>query len=559
MENSFKSSVGYFFRESFRPRSPEDYKAVLKSGANYDRRPVPWLYLRVLAAGFVLFAVSVLINRLCNYTSAFAMAVAFGGLFANVPLVIFFYELNPRRDISLLTLFLLVVVGGVVSTALGLLGYQFIYDGHENPWISYLWTGFLEELVKMAAAIPAIIILGKKSPFSCFLIGIAVGTGFSVFEDLGYIYSYGMGYFTGDTWLVLMSIGRGFSCFCSHAPWTGVICWAFAAFKKPWLNFRFYLVIIASMLLHYLADVPFYADGVRFLEGFNAGWAIEAAVVAGIVVTVVLMLRRSYAELGCVKRTEEEKAAVPLARGKKLSHAGNLTAVLCAVFLAAVTCAGCAMQFNEKTLVSYFESDGEFISFVQDGKPLSADWERAYDESADDYSQFTEDGKLKSATQKVTRGDYDYFYVYDFDGEPYLTAVGAKIDGKVVYCRRLTVYDDGTKFVDYGYPPGYEPVGDDPEPPPEEPPEEEPSEPVEPVEPVEPPKVVKTLAYFHLAEASVNYDVETERFAVGVSVPDPVPNILAIVLGALAGVVAVGGAAAVITLKIKSGRIENDR
>lgn len=554
MENSFKSSLAFFLRESFRPRTKEEYKAVFKCGVSFDRRPVPWLYLRVLAAGFILFAVSVLINRLCDYSSAFTMAVALGGLFANVPLLIFFYELNPRRDISFLTLSALAVVGGVLSSALTLVGYEFIYGGNDNPWVSYLWTGFLEELAKMAAALPVIIILRKKNPFACFLIGIAVGTGYSVFEDFGYIYAYGGNYLSGDTWVVLMSVGRGFSCFCSHAPWTGVICWAFAAFKKPWLNVRFYGVVVASMLLHYLADVPFYADGFRFLEGFNAGWAIEAFVVAGIVVMVVLMLRRSYAELGCVKRTEEERAKIPLARKSKLSHAGNVTAVLCAVFVSAATCAGCALQFEEKSLVSYFGSDGEFISFIQNEKSLSADWARLYDGAAADYSQFIENGELKSATQKVAAGGYDYYYVYVFGESAELSAVGVKIDGKVHYCRRMTIYSDGSKTVYYGYPPNYEPVGDDPAPPPEpvDPPEE-------PSEPVDPPEVVKTVEYFHLAEAGVNYDSESGRFKVIEKVPAVAPYAIALALGVASAVVAAGGTAAVIILKIKSGRKNDDR
>ena len=256
MQNSFsddvkpnnkrvKEKINYFFKETFRPHTKEEYAEVFTRGLGSNRsdkivRKLPWLYIRVFALNLILFAFVAFAFRLAHYSADYLTAILLGGLLFNIPLFIFFFELYPKRDLSLLKLFAVLLAGGVVSTVLITLGYEYIYSttSEPNAWISTLWVGFWEEFIKGAVAIVAIALLKNKNPLFCFLIGFAVGTGYSFTEDLGYIYSLSRSY--GTTWLVLTSVGRGLSCVCSHAPWTAMICWAFAKFKKPFINFRFY-------------------------------------------------------------------------------------------------------------------------------------------------------------------------------------------------------------------------------------------------------------------------------------------------------------------------------
>lgn len=457
MRNSFKSKISYFFRETFRPHSKEEYGNVFSAEKEGDLRKFPWLYIRAFAVLFMLFALSVLTYRITRYSVAFITSVVFGGVMVNIPLMLFFYELFPRKEIKFLTLFCIVVICGVVVSAVTLFGYEFIYGGHANPWISYLWTGFWEELVKGVCAVSVIVILKKKDPLTCFLIGFAVGTGYSLFEDLGYIYSYSRSGSSGigsSGWLVLMSVGRGFSCVFSHASWTGVICWAYAKFKKPLLNWRFYGVTLGSMVLHYLADVPFFADEVAFLKGFNWGWAIEAFVVIAIAAELYLMLSNSIKECGEKFFIYEKK----LEAYEKLSQAGNITAVVCALVLSVSTLAGCAVQTGYVNKQVYFSSDGEFVSFMHNNMQLDTNLQREYDEEKENYSAFYEDGMLLSAAQKENIDGRDYYYIYRFSEDKWeLETVGVKIEGRVYYLKRIIIFED-YYFTDYGYPTMYNPV-----------------------------------------------------------------------------------------------------
>ncbi len=217
-EKPVKTSVGsrikFFFKETFRPHSKEEYAEVFTRGlgANCSEevaRKLPWLYIRVFALNLVLFAITAITFRVARYSADYLTAILFGGLLFNIPLCILFFELYPKRDLSLLKLFAVLVIGGVVSTILITLGYEFIYstDSEPNAWISTLWVGFWEEFIKGAVAIAAIALLKRKDPLLCFLIGFAVGTGYSFTEDLGYIYSLSRS--DGVSWLVLTSVGRG--------------------------------------------------------------------------------------------------------------------------------------------------------------------------------------------------------------------------------------------------------------------------------------------------------------------------------------------------------------
>lgn len=619
--NKARERLAYFFKETFRPHSKEEYAEVFtrgfRGGSGRDvgieestvgadkvvvataARKLPWLYMRVFALNFIIFSVLALTFTLARYTAGYLTAILFGGLLFNIPLFIFFYELYPRRDISLVKLVSVVLIGGVVSTVIILFGYEFIYSTTEepNPWISTLWVGFWEEFVKGAVAISAVVLLKTKNPFACFLIGFAVGTGYSFAEDIGYIYSLSRSY--GAAWLVLTSVGRGLSCVCSHAPWTAIICWGFAKFRKPFLNFKFYLTALASMVLHYFADVPFFDENLNILRGVTVGWAIEAVVVAAIFVIVFLMLRNSL--------KSEEKAAYPpivsLKKSAKLSASANLTAVLCAAAFSVFTLVGCILPVGEKVIDTNIYGKEEFLYFIQNGLELQADWEREFDEETENYTEFIAGGERRYATQKVD-GEYEYFYVYSFtDGVPELENIGVKIENGICYCRKFLIYND-YYLVGGGYPAGYDPIrdgfkdevegggeeGEEPdgggdveenvppvvekpdesteepdvpqtpeEPPtgePEEPPVEEPDAPESPEEPAPEPKEV--ISFFNVVSKSCGYSVADGCFTVYTGETEFEGLASVVALAVLSGVALTGGAAAFIALKIKSRRYRDD-
>jgi len=568
LQGLFKQNLKYVFKEMLRPRTVADYKEFFTRGAGkkdaQTAASVPWLWLRALAVGFVLFAAAMLSFRLSRGAVDYVTAIVAGGLCVNIPVLVFFYELYPKRDVSVFLLLFIVLAGGILSVSVTTLGYEYIYSDPFNrtPWVSTLWTGFWEELCKGAVALAAIALLKKKNPFVCFLIGFAVGTGYSLFEDLGYIYAYsgGQKYY----WVVLMSLGRGLSCAFSHAPWTGVICWAFAKFKKPFINFRFYFVVFASMVLHYLADVTFFVEELNVLSGITWGWAIDAVVVVSIVLLQFFVLRGERRAVICAicagesgERSVIAETVNANARAERLSHAGNLTAVLCAVAVSALSLAGCSLYTARTPVYKYFDSDRGFIDYVQEGLPLYADLTRGYDPDADNYSELSADGILRYAVQKQTENGYDYFYIYGFDDGAKLESVAVKIDGAIYYLMQLIVYDDGYTIIT-SYPEQFGPIFS-------EPPEEdggvteEPEAPPEEEKPTEEPgEPIKIVSFFEISNRHKGYDYERRSLCVTVGYNETDNTAAYIALGVVAGAVALGGAAAYITLKIKSRRIKND-
>ncbi|MDE7330156.1 MAG: PrsW family intramembrane metalloprotease [Clostridia bacterium] len=528
---------------------------------------VPWLWLRVLALGLIIFSVTVFSFRSDGNSIDVMTAAVCGALAFNLAVLVFFYELYPKRDLSLLFLIFTVLAGGAVSCALISVGYEAVdsvipaYD----YWISLLWTGFWEELAKGAVAIAAILLLRKKNPFYCFLIGFAVGTGYSYFEDLGYILSYTRG--GGTLWLVLMTVGRGLSCACSHAPWTGIICWAFARFKKPFINFRFWAVVLTSMVLHYFADIPFYVEELEFLRGLNFGWLIEFVVVASIWTVTYFMLKSSLKELssnisaGQMQLSMQEIPAPALSKSQKLKHASNVTALLCALALAVINMAGCAAVTGFVTDFTPYP-DGDFIGLIQCGLELKSDWSRPYNPEQEDFSYHVSEGAKTRAVQKDIEGEYEYYYYYYFyeDGDS-LDYIAVKTDSGVYYSQKLVVYES------YIFRPNsrpvyyedifFEDVSDDEE----QPPEDEPAEPEQPEEPdggeTEEPAPQKIISYYVVKQdfyysliSDYHYDIDKGFLVESGTIFEDLA--LAISLGASFAVISVGGITAVLILRKKA-------
>lgn len=557
-----RERIKYFFKEIFRPHSKEEYAEVFSRGlgANCSEevaRKLPWLYIRVFALNLVLFALAAFVFRIASYTADYLTAILFGGLLFNIPLFVFFFELYPKRDLSLLKLVTVLLIGGVISTFIITLGYEFIYstDNEPNAWISTLWVGFWEELIKGAVAIVAIVLLKKRDPLCCFLIGFAVGTGYSFTEDLGYIYSLSRS--DGISWLVLTSVGRGLSCVCSHAPWTAMIGWAYAKFRKPFINFRFYGVAVSMMALHYFADVPFFDDNLNVLKGITVGWAIEAAVVAAIFLAVFFVLKGCFKSLYAEEKPELYRPA-PLTKRAKLSQAANLSAVLCASLLSVLAFAGCCIKVGNRLVYDKIYSDGEFVAYVQKNLPFNYNLKREYDGAGDNYSQFVSEGNLLGATQKVVDEEtgYEYFYVYTFDKDktPVLQSVGVKYEGELFYLRQIVVFED-YYYTFYGYPTDYPPVSFEDET--EDGGEDGGEEGGEEEEPAEEPKPVKVVSFFNIEGANCAYSLEEGCFEINNGKTEFVGLAAIIALSALAGATLIGGSAAFITLKIKARREEN--
>lgn len=529
-EKRAQGVIKSFFKETFRAHSKEEYKEFFARSGEGAYRTYPFIWIRALALELIVFAIALIVSGFTGYDTFWSYSVFIGGILLNIPVFILAYELYPSRDFGFLRYFIAFAVGGVVAIALALLAY-YVYEP-SNEWLSALWVGFVEEFFKAVPAIVFIIAYRKKSPLFGFLIGAAVGAGVSVIEDMFYIHnSAGAWGFWGNSWQTLIetSVGRALTAGCTHALWTALIGWAFCKFKKPFINFRFYLVAILSIALHFAWDLP-------LEDWWASGLVYIGCAVVGLVFAVVLLKKERAAVFGGVKAIEpeqqvlEEVAAAEAVEVKScafgLGHIANLVAVLCLCVVAAFTVGVC---FSNWGFVSYqnvyFESIAELYDYLQDGLPINAEeiLSREYDYNVDfdsNYAYAYEDGKWVSATQTATEikdgYNFEYYYEYNFKYDEEKKEYEAKID-------YVKLYIDGVRYYQCTY------------------------------------YTNDKLIFFSKDAPTVWYDDDRGQYYVDESCDEYFDGVVgASVCGAVMGLTLIGGITAFTVLKIKARREKND-
>ncbi len=557
MPKLFKSrnsggKVKEFFFETFRAHTKQEYSdffnrknsctergmqngyGVKTTGiCNNFYKTYPFVYVRAFAIAIIIFAIAVIVSVFTNYDTLFVFCVALGGLFVNLPVFLLVFELYPHKDVSFLKYSLISLSGGFSAIVLALLAYYFYTP--ENEWLSALYTACSEEILKLIPAVTAIVLLKNKSPLFGFLVGAAVGASVSVIEDMGYIESLsGAWGFWGNSYksLVEVSAVRAASSFCTHTLWTALIGWAFCKFKRPYLNLRFYAVVIMCIALHFLWDLP--------LEEIYSALVCICCGVVGLAFGIAVLYKERETVFSSGKSNsavsgeqivngevaEQDVSHLSLKKSFNLSHIADLIAAICLTVLAVFTL---GVSYSEWGFIDYkyiyFNSREEAIDYVQGGLPINVNEERAYVELSDvaeNYAYEVNDYKLTEVTQReeeIADGrQFEYFYVYNFNYEEktaqpeiFLNYVWLKVDGEI--CRLVNNKISETE----------------------------------------------TFIYYKVVDADVDFDEAKQSYYVSESCDTYFYGLTeSIITGGLMLIIFVGGTAAYITLKIKNRRNKND-
>jgi len=215
--------------------------------------PRPWLYLRTL----LLFVVGLVLLYFCwkneqRFESSHLLPglTVVGALALPVTLLIFFWEINKWRSLTLLDVLSYFLIGSCLAITITFLldmaldmfvpDQRWYYNGRNyftprkvlnEGFVPLIVTAFVEELGK-AVAILAIMMSHRKSchVLHGILVGAAVGAGFAVFESAGYIYM------DLDNLLSAIMI-RSFTATC-HVAWGALMGGAFAMAAGGRFRFR---------------------------------------------------------------------------------------------------------------------------------------------------------------------------------------------------------------------------------------------------------------------------------------------------------------------------------
>lgn len=280
--------LGDVFSEALKKHSRDEVEEYFTVGApsttpaleNVDTSwPKPWVFLRTFIAAAVIYFIFV--QAWHSYLNPnLVPGLIFMGSFA-IPLsaLIFFFEMNARKNVSLYQVIRLVFLGGIISLIISLFFFD-LTDRIHLDWMGASIAGLAEEPGKLMALLIVVNAGRFKYTLNGLLFGAAIGTGFAAFESAGYALSAGLDY--GGPSMLDTIMYRGMLAPFGHIIWTamcGAALWRVKGGNKFSVEMlqdpRFYKVFITAIIMHMIWNsplvLPFYAK--NLILGI-VGWVI---------------------------------------------------------------------------------------------------------------------------------------------------------------------------------------------------------------------------------------------------------------------------------------------
>lgn len=323
-------SLADFFSEVFRKHDPDEVERRLAVGtpettpplaASMAVLPNPWIFFRVLCGTvfvyFLFYYTAITYNNILLVPGLMivgAFAVPFS-------ILILFFELNTPKNISVVILIKLLMIGG----AFALLASLFLFSKTEFLQTAFgaSAAGFVEETGKLAALLFVLRNVKDdryKYRLNALLLGAAVGAGFCAFESAGYAFARGLvpgGYSAMFQVISLRAFGALFG---SHMVYTAIAASAFwiarpyhNTISETVLSPRFLKLFAVNVALHFAwnwpGELPFGMNGyTRYAVLGFIGWLV--------VLSLVQSGLREVAALTAAKNTEGSLGASERGEGK---------------------------------------------------------------------------------------------------------------------------------------------------------------------------------------------------------------------------------------------------
>jgi RsiW-degrading membrane proteinase PrsW (M82 family) len=184
--------------------------------------PKPWMFVRLLILSVLLFGGSVFLARTFGNPLLIPTIIVLGSLAAPLATVVFFYELNSPRNVSLYLVIRTLMIGGLVSIGFSLLLFE-VTAG--LSWVGPPLAGLVEEIGKLITVF--VIAKGldaKRYPYilNGLLFGACVGAGFAIFETMGYALSFLIETNGNFNAMMEIIIARGLLAPFAHVIWTAL-------------------------------------------------------------------------------------------------------------------------------------------------------------------------------------------------------------------------------------------------------------------------------------------------------------------------------------------------
>jgi len=280
-------SVGDMLSEIFKKRTEsetENYLIVGTDSTTPDLKavdlgwPKPWLFFKTLALLAVVYLGFALAFHLFNNANLIPGLIIMGSVAAPLSLMVFFYEVNVARNVSIYQVARLLILGSIVSLFLTMLGYQIT---SMDEWLGPVGVAILEESGKAATLLLVVNKLRYRWTLNGLLFGAIVGTGFAVFESAGYAQNFGQAGF--KSMLDVIDVRGALTVFGGHVLWTAIVgaaLWRVRGADR--FNFgmlkdgRFLRAFAFAVAMHAVWDSPKIPDSywIKYIVLGLVAWAL---------------------------------------------------------------------------------------------------------------------------------------------------------------------------------------------------------------------------------------------------------------------------------------------
>ncbi len=262
-------SVTDLFSDVLRKRTDEEVEEYFVAGTAHTTPalesvgtdwPRPWAFARIFLLSVAAYALLVYGFREFGNPYFLPGIMVVGSLAFPLTILIFFYEVNVPRNVSLLFVLKWLVFGGVISLLLALFGFRV---SNLTSFLGSMSAGIVEESAKLAALL--IVVRNARYPWTLngLLIGAAIGTGFSVFETMGYVFVQGYVRSGLDGMFAIITQRGWLNLLGDHSLWTGLVgaaLWRVRGDQPFALGMlgdpRFLRVFALAIALHMVNNMP---------------------------------------------------------------------------------------------------------------------------------------------------------------------------------------------------------------------------------------------------------------------------------------------------------------
>jgi RsiW-degrading membrane proteinase PrsW (M82 family) len=294
----FRKHTNDELEEYFTVGTPGTTPSILRVDTSWPR---PWVFFRTFVGALIVYILFLWSWNEFRNVNLVPGLIVVGSFAVPIATLIFFVEMNARRNVSLYQVVRLVFMGGIISLILSLILFE-VTSSLKLGWLGASVAGLAEEPGKLLALLTVTSIPKYKYKLNGLLFGAAVGTGFAAFESAGYALRAGL----FDAKLMTdMIMERGMLSPFAHIAWTaiaGCALWRVkgeSGFSISMLqDGRFLKLFALPVVLHMLwnspIELPFYGK----------------YIILGLVAWIVILglIQEGLGELRTEKAEAEEKA-----------------------------------------------------------------------------------------------------------------------------------------------------------------------------------------------------------------------------------------------------------